>query len=291
MPGPIATRILCDLGFEIIKVEDTGQGDYLRDLYPGTFGFLNRGKKLISMDLKKDGGKIIMKRLIEHSNVLIESFRPGVMDRLGLSYNEVVKINKNIVYCSINGGDDPGHDINYTAMNGIDKTLPVQIADTGAGMMAALRILNSLYKNVNEHIIIDMRHIPFYFNLINIFDKSMINGDYPFYTIYNTMDGSIALGAFEEKFWKNFLEFINIDGPMHDKSLKGKIDEKTSKMSSDDIIKASKIYGFPATKVSKPEVKKSENLRMGSDTVQVLKSIGFNDDDIKSFLADGSIRL
>ncbi len=284
----MATKILCDLGFDVIKVEDTDHGDYLRDLYPGTFSFLNKGKRLISINLKKENGKLIMKRLLENSDVLIESFRPGVMERLGFSYEDVIKINNNIVYCSINGGNEPGHDINYNAINGIDETLPVQIADTGSGMMAVIQILNSLYNGKHNHITVDMREIPFYFNLINIFDKSMINGDYPFYTMYDTIDSKIALGAFEEKFWKNFLKFINIDGSMHDKSLKKVINDITSRMHSDDIIKASKIYNFPATAVSRPKTKKFKMPKKGNDTFSVLKSLGFNDGDIKSFISDGS---
>ncbi|MDQ3036341.1 MAG: CoA transferase, partial [Myxococcota bacterium] len=138
LPGPFATMILADLGARVDKVEDPAGGDYLRFMPPmvgdpaeGTpmntaFHLLNRGKRSAVLDLKKPEGQDALRRLIPRYDVLIESFRPGVMARLGLGYETLREAHPGLVYCAITGyGQDgpaaqrAGHDIGYLARAGV----------------------------------------------------------------------------------------------------------------------------------------------------------------------------
>ncbi|HET7615304.1 MAG TPA: CaiB/BaiF CoA-transferase family protein, partial [Bacillales bacterium] len=169
LPGPYCTMFLADFGAEVVKVEAPGLGDYARWIEPkiGTdgaqFHSLNRNKKSIVLDLKKEAGKGVFLKLVESADVVIESFRPGVMKRLGIDYDVLNKINPGLVYCALTGfGQDgpyagqPGHDINYLGYSGLlalqrgSEERPVvpaaQIADLGGGALpAAFGIMTALY--------------------------------------------------------------------------------------------------------------------------------------------------
>ena len=114
--GPRLSRILADLGFEVIKVERPGGGDWSRYVPPLDpqsgqgllFGALNRGKKSLTLNLKSDEGRAILLRLVESADVLLESFRPGVMERLGLGYEDLVELNPRLVYARSSGWGDEG---------------------------------------------------------------------------------------------------------------------------------------------------------------------------------------
>ena len=132
LPGPVCTLHLADLGAEVIKVEDTGIGDYARNMgveegqLSPLFIAINRNKKSFSVDLKTKSGKSVFIELLKTADVLIEGFRPGVMERLGLSYEQCKEHKSSIVYCSITGyGQEgpykfkAGHDINYIGYAGV----------------------------------------------------------------------------------------------------------------------------------------------------------------------------
>jgi alpha-methylacyl-CoA racemase len=173
LPGGFCSLLLADFGAEVLKVEDTGMGDYVRwgpPYYDGAedsaksalFLALNRGKRSIRLDLKNEKGKEVLKRLARDYDVLLESFRPGVLDRLGVGYEELKQENPGLVYCAITGyGQDgpytarSGHDMNYLGLNGLlgltgeREGPPIQsagqIADVGGGgLMAAIGILVAL---------------------------------------------------------------------------------------------------------------------------------------------------
>jgi alpha-methylacyl-CoA racemase len=172
LPGPYATMVLADLGAEVIKVEDTGGGDYLRWMPPlapagaagrssWAFRALNGGKRGIALDLKRPEGAVALRALVATADVLVESFRPGVMERLGLGYETLAAERPELVYCAITGyGQDgpmaaaPGHDLNYVAMagvlgmagptDGVPGPLPVQVADIGGSLWAVIGILAAL---------------------------------------------------------------------------------------------------------------------------------------------------
>ena len=173
LPGGFCTLLLADMGAEVLKVEDTAGGDYIRWMPPyyggeaeqqsgvasAYFLALNRNKRSLRLNLKHERGREVLLRLVEDYDVLVESFRPGVMDRLGVGYDALRARNPRLIYCPISGyGQDgplterSGHDTNYLALNGLLGLTgrrggpPVQsagqIADLGGGgLMAAVGIL------------------------------------------------------------------------------------------------------------------------------------------------------
>jgi len=174
LPGPYCSRILADFGFEVIKVEPPGGGDwsrYVPPLDPETgqgllFNALNRGKKSFTANLKADEGRAILLRLVETADVLLESFRPGVMERLGLGYETLTQVNPRLVYCSLSGygpsgpyRERAGHDLNYQGLAGLlDLTGPrdgppsmpgVALADLSGALWSATGILMALLER--EH--------------------------------------------------------------------------------------------------------------------------------------------
>ena len=137
LPGGFCSLMLADFGADVLKVEDTGLGDYVRWATPGYEGVegsaksalflaLNRGKRSIRVNLKADEGREVLLRLVRESDVVLESFRPGVLDRLGVGYETLREVNPAIVYCAITGyGQDgplrerSGHDMNYLGLVGL----------------------------------------------------------------------------------------------------------------------------------------------------------------------------
>ena len=133
LPGPMATLHLADMGADVVKIEDTGAGDYAREMgrvregMSDFFRLVNRNKRAMRLDLKNPQGREVFLRLAKNADVVVESFRPGVMAKLGLGYDALAAINPRIVYCSITGyGQDgpyagrAGHDINYIGYAGVE---------------------------------------------------------------------------------------------------------------------------------------------------------------------------
>jgi crotonobetainyl-CoA:carnitine CoA-transferase CaiB-like acyl-CoA transferase len=160
LPGPFCTRLLSDLGADVIKVEQPG-GDYVRQLMPGLYEFLNRGKRSIAVDLKVAEGTELVLQLIATADVVVESFRPGVADRLGVGLAAARARRRDIIYCSLSGygqdgalRDAPGHDIGYEAHGGGfagvlvagDTPAPphLPVGDLSAASLAALSICATL---------------------------------------------------------------------------------------------------------------------------------------------------
>src|SRR6201985_1272187 len=137
LPGGFCSLLLADFGADVLKVEDTGMGDYIRwspPYYEGAhetaksalFLSLNRNKRSIRMDLKNERGREALLRLVRESDVVLESFRPGVLDRLGVGYERMREENPGLVYCAISGygqdgpkRDASGHDMNYLGLIGL----------------------------------------------------------------------------------------------------------------------------------------------------------------------------
>lgn len=243
LPGPFCSMLLADFGADVIKVEDPRGGDYMRNwppLFGSSSGFhmvLNRNKRSLTLNLKHPEGNLIFKQLVQEADVLLEGFRPGVMERLGLGYETLCEINPRLIYCSISGygSDGPlakraGHDINYLARNGVlsyngrkeGPTLPgVQIADLGGGALyAAFAITTALFARERlgrgQSIDIAMADGAMTWHCLR-WGKYMADGLVPFpgddllnhgfacYNIYPTKDGrAMALGALEPQFWQRF---------------------------------------------------------------------------------------
>ncbi len=247
LPGPFCSMLLADMGAEVIKIEEPKVGDYIC-LWPPQVGrnsgfhvVLNRNKRSLTLNLKASEGKEIFQSLVRDADVVLESFRPGVMKRLGLGYEVLKEINPRLVYCAITGfgsegirSQRAGHDINYLALNGIlsysgrDKRptmAGVQIADIGGGaLLAAFSIVTALLARERlgegQFIDISMMEGALTWNCLR-WGKYLADGKIPFpeddflnhgfacYNIYETRDNRyMALGALEPQFWKEFCEAI-----------------------------------------------------------------------------------
>jgi alpha-methylacyl-CoA racemase len=251
LPGGFCTLLLADLGADVIKVEDTGAGDYVRWAPPlygsdeqtplGTrsalYLALNRNKRSIRLDLKQEGGKQALLRLTESADVLVESFRPGVLDRLGIGYEALTQANPALVYCPITGygqdgpnRDRAGHDMNYLGLNGLLGLTgeaggpPIQsagqIADLGGGgMMAAIGILAALHeaRRSGEGQMVDISMTDGSLSwLVMEAARYFCSGEVPrrgevmlagaiiCYRPYEAKDGWVTCGALEPKFWQAF---------------------------------------------------------------------------------------
>ncbi|WP_223700464.1 CaiB/BaiF CoA transferase family protein [Sutcliffiella deserti] len=245
LPGPFATQRLAELGAEVIKVEPL-EGDPARNagLKRNGTGIVylanNRQKKSISMDLKKVSTKKRILELIETADVLLESFRPGVMEKLGLDYESVKKHNPQIVYCSLRGYGENGkwrkfgsHDLNYMALSGMLAQLKdtngkpihpsITLADYFGSFAACERVLAALLAKERGGLggyhclsITDVmasmmgNHLIIQEELGEERGISLLNGEIVSYSIYETKDQRyMSLGALEPKFWKNFCEAVN----------------------------------------------------------------------------------
>jgi len=253
LPGPFATMVLGDLGAEVDKVEDPTAGDYLRvmphqqDGMNAVFRTLNRGKRSVVLDLKKADGRAALLRMLPRYDVLVETFRPGVLAKMGLGWDVLHATHPGLVYCAITGygqtgplAQRAGHDLDYLARAGVlgftgpeagpPQVPGVQVADIGGGALFAVSgILAALHA----------RHET---GLGRMVDVSMCEGSLAFatfgfgcfaggseapaggevlmggiapYNTYVTKDGKmVALGALEPKFWTAFCVAAGIEPSM-----------------------------------------------------------------------------
>ncbi len=252
LPGPFCSLLLADFGADVIKVEDTGMGDYARwsaPRYEGApqsaasalFLALNRGKRSVRVNLKDPAGQEILLRLVRDADVLLESFRPGVLDRLGVGYERLHEENPRLVYCAISGyGQDgplrgrSGHDTNYLALNGLLGLTgeadgpPVQsggqIADIGGGsLMAAVGILVALRERERsgQGQLVDCSMFDGSLSWLAMVAAEIFaggpapgRGELPLagrllcYRPYECADGYVSLGALEPKFWSAWCEGV-----------------------------------------------------------------------------------
>ncbi len=251
LPGPVCTLFLADMGAEVIKIEDPGRGDEARYAEPilkqnsQIFCHINRNKKSVTLDLQNSKTREIFLKLVKNHDVLIESFRPGVMQKFGLGYETLKKINPKLVYCSLTGfgqsgpyKNQPGHDLNFLAYSGIlDQTgekdeAPAlsnfQMADlAGGAMMAATSILAAYIsaRSTNEGCYLDVSMLDGLLALSPISvgghvlsgqkkkkisrGEGFLNGGSPTYRVYETKDKRyMALAAIEKKFWIKLLEAV-----------------------------------------------------------------------------------
>jgi alpha-methylacyl-CoA racemase len=255
LPGPLAALMLAEAGAEVIKIERPGGEDMRRfppmvDGESAAFALLNRGKKVLTLDLKSEHDRETLKPLLARADILIEQFRPGVMARLELGYDDVRAINPKLIYCSISGygqsgprADEAGHDINYIGATGLLDLQPGPVqapvlppllaADIGGGSFPAMiNILLALrardQSGQGAFLDIAMTDTMFTFAWYALalgtaggrFPKSgemSLVGGSPRYQLYPTRDGRIvACGALEQKFWVAFTAAIGLDADMID---------------------------------------------------------------------------
>ncbi|MCQ9615450.1 CoA transferase [Paenalcaligenes niemegkensis] len=259
LPGPMATLFLADAGAQVIKIERPPTGDDMRLYQPAVngeginFAMLNRGKSSLSINIKEPGALDRLRPLLEKADIIVEQFRPGVMARLGLGYEDILKINPDIIYCSINGWGSTGpkstaagHDLNYMAETGVlglsvDGTggpilPPILAADIAAGaypaminMLLALRQRDRTKKGCWIEVAMGENLFPFlYWALGNAHALDQwpaaggetVTGGSPRYQIYRTRDNRhLAAAPLEDKFWANFTKILKLPPELVDDSL------------------------------------------------------------------------
>ncbi|MBX3413002.1 MAG: CoA transferase [Pirellulales bacterium] len=242
LPGPLATQILRDMGARVTKIEPPAPGDYMQ-LWPpmvgpvsATYFAINRGKEIRSLNLKQDADRETFLELVATADVVVEGFRPGVLDKLGVGYRQLAERKPEIILCSISGYGQTGplarragHDLNYQALAGVlsisggDGAMPpnpqLQVADTAAGSYgAAMLVLAALLERQRtgrgRHIDVSMSEqlLPLMSTLYAAAesesrdprrDGELLSGGAPCYRVYRTSDGQyFSIGALEPKFWQ-----------------------------------------------------------------------------------------
>jgi alpha-methylacyl-CoA racemase len=261
LPGPLASLVLADLGAQVDKIEDAAGGDYLRVMPPQVAGTtadadptssvflaLNRNKRSAVVDLKKPEAKEMFLRLVRSYDVVLEQFRPGVLDRLGLSHQVLLEANPRLIVCALTGygqtgplAHRAGHDLNYLARAGVlgfqgpvdaPPTLPgFQLADVSGGLYAVIGIMGALMERVatGQGKVVDVAMIetamPFAIAGFGLAfgghtpqrgDEALIGGIAPYQTYATKDGGAMALASLEPKFWMQFCAGIGRQVDMSD---------------------------------------------------------------------------
>lgn len=247
LPGPYATMLLADMGADVLRVEAPGRLDLTRVMPPHDDGvstahtYLNRGKRSLGLNLKDEGSADIVKGLVAEYDIVIEQFRPGVMDRLGIGYDALKAINPRLIYCAITGygqtgpyRDRAGHDINYLALAGVSShcgrqhsgppPLGIQVADVAGGSHHAVMgilaaVIHRQHTGEGQFVDISMTDAAFALNAMagaaclaggveQQPEGALLNGG-SFYDYYQTRDGRwLSVGSLEPQFSARLCEVI-----------------------------------------------------------------------------------
>ena len=245
-PGPLGTMLMADMGAEVVKVEDVNSPDYMRAFPPyvggESAGYLavNRSKRSLAVDLRSEKGRKIFFGLVGRSDIVVESYRPGVLDEMGLGYEEAVRVKPDVIYVSVTGyGQDgpyaslAGHDINYIGYAGVLSSTggkgggPVipgsQVADVAGGAyMTVIACLSALWarRTTGRGQKVDVAMLDGTLPLMTLqvahetaarrgpaAGEGLLTGGLACYGVYECADGGhVALGALEAKFWGRFCE-------------------------------------------------------------------------------------
>jgi alpha-methylacyl-CoA racemase len=255
LPGGYATLLMADLGADVVKLEEPSRGDYIRWMPPAIGEYsaghvaLNRNKRSITLNLRSERGRALLLDLCERFDVLVESFRPGVMERLGVGYEALSERNSKLVYCAITGhgqegtrAELAGHDINYmgyagalaiTGETGGPPVVPgVQVGDLGGGAMAAvISILAALRHRemTGKGTLCDVAMSDGVLSWLSIHaaasiagggarerDAMPLSGSFPCYRVYPAADGYLTVGALEPQFWKALCAALGRDDLVDD---------------------------------------------------------------------------
>lgn len=249
LPGPYASMMLADLGAQVLRVESPDRVDLVRELPPkigsssAAHQYLNRSKRSIALDLKQPEAVQVVHKLVAEHDIVLEQFRPGVMERLGLGYTALKAINPQIIYCSITGfgqtgpyRDRAGHDLNFLALSGVSSyshrqgqapvPLGMQVADVAGGSLhSVIGILAALHHRqktgIGQHIDISMTDAAFALNGMSgagylggqvepQVEGDLLNGG-SFYDYYETQDSRyLAVASLEPKFFSGLCELLKL---------------------------------------------------------------------------------
>lgn len=235
LPGPFCAWLLRSWGARVVKVEDLAMGDYLREVQPLWFQHLNAGAESIAIDLKHEQGRGLFLRMLTQVDMVLEGFRPGVMERLGLSFAAMAQRNPRLVLVSLSGysPDGPhaeraGHDLGYLARSGLlslmDGAPAFQLGDLTGGLTAAAGALAALFSarvsGQGSHVQVSLveslkalgslQAVEALMGVELEREEMLLGGSLPCYRLYRTQDGGqVSLAALEPKFWNRFCEAVN----------------------------------------------------------------------------------
>ncbi len=279
LPGPFATMVLADLGADVVRIESPTRMDLARAMPPFVddeggisyfHAYVNRNKKSVALDLKNKDSFSVIERMLTHYDIIIEQFRPGVMDRLGLSYKRLSSINRGLIYCSLTGygqtghlKDRAGHDINYLSLSGImgysgrkedgPTLMGIQVADVGSGSNNAIigilaAVIYRMTTGKGQHIDVAMTDGLFPYHAAYASKKLCSGEDVSYeteplnggslYGFYETKDNRyISFGGLEPQFFAAFCRVLGLEDLIEATVLQpGRLDEAKEKVK--DIIKA-----------------------------------------------------
>jgi crotonobetainyl-CoA:carnitine CoA-transferase CaiB-like acyl-CoA transferase len=248
LPGQYATTLLADMGAEVIMIEHPEYGNPSRHREPTVDGrgaaqlLRDRGKRSVAVDLKSERGREAFRSIAASADVVLDGFRPGVADRLGVGFDDVRQVNETVVYCSLTGygqdgpyADRPGHDVNYIGVGGLlsltgepggEPSIPgYPVADFAGALYACTAITAALAGRPDDgvHLDVSMTDVVASFSMVYadrlLGDASppdrgetILTGRHPGYRAYRTADGSyLTLGALEERFWENLCEATGLE--------------------------------------------------------------------------------
>jgi len=249
LPGPFCSMLLADLGVDVLVVASPA------DVMGIGIPLIQRNKRSMTLNLKHPEGKGIFDRLVQGADIILEGFRPGVTERLGIDYTSMARLNPRLVYCSISGHgqdgpyrDKVGHDINYLGYAGVlgvsgvvggpPTVMPVQVADIGGGaLMATVGILAALLarEQTGRGQFVDISMMDgsvawnvFHTTLALVFGQqpqrgqTRLTGHNPCYAVYETKDGKyVTVGALEEHFWRNLCVQLGVEEFIPDQFVEG----------------------------------------------------------------------
>lgn len=315
LPGGYASLLLVELGARVIKIEQPGVGDYYRAV-PGTEALLgdqvsviNQGKESVGLDLKSPEGREIFEKLLRKADVVLESFRPGVLAKLGLGFSRLKKKRPSIILCSITGFGQKGprsslagHDLNFLGLSGLASRIrdrsgvpaipDFQVADLAAGYEAALRIAAALAgrgkSRKGVHLDVTMDEAASSLSRLYA-EPTPLSGALPRYGIYETSDGGLmTLGALEPKFWSKFCRLIGKPESVSREELEGAFRSKTSAEWT-ALGEREDICLFPVHGRSPRPVPKKKFPPLGTHTVSLLKKLRYTSSQIRSLKERGVI--
>lgn len=242
LPGPFCSLYLAQMGAEVIKIEEPNGGDYARSMSADLFDLVNRGKKSVTLDLRQEGDRAAFHELVKTADVVLESFRPGVMDKLGCGYETLRGINPRIVFAALTGygqtgpyRDRPGHDMNYRGYAGeLDQTGAVgdgpapgnlQVADLAGGALTCLAgVLAALVgvraSGVGTFVDVAMLDGTLAMQILSLATlrqmgdslprgRDFLSGAMPNYSVYECADGkALAVGSLERKFFEEVMRRV-----------------------------------------------------------------------------------
>jgi alpha-methylacyl-CoA racemase len=239
LPGGYCTKRLLELGADILKVEPP-RGDPLRRLPGGQIYFeaLHRGKRLVTINLGTDAGRRQLEQEVAAADVLVEGFRPGVLERRGVGYAALARINPGLIYCAITGYGSSGalarragHDLNYLARSGVLSLMPqadgvpvipgIQVADLAGGLEAAFLIASALMERQRtgkgQRLEVSMADLMLSWTALPRAVRRAglpglpLTGELPSYHVYRVPDGFLTVAALEPEFWRTFCRAVGRD--------------------------------------------------------------------------------